>query len=460
VSAVRLALLLWGGLFLVLGPLRTPGDGDLYWQRWLGDLVLQTHELPAALGRETFTATGAPWVPQEWIFSVIVALAMQHGLFLLLSIALSALPIAILASIYFRSRATSSSEAVAAVLFFAGIALLESFGVRAQVLGWAAFAAFMLFIERRDRFYFAAFPTAVIWANLHASVAIAPILVLARVAATAVDGGLRGVRAGRDTYMFPAIVLATFCTPFGWRLPLYALTLARSPIRHFIREWQPATFHDMSFTLGALPLALAIVAGGSATLARDRTRAFPAALLFIAMLFATRNIPLFAIIAAPLAAVGLDVRFPRIRRLGRKARELEPVAAVALAVAFVVSGAALVRVQQREPPKLPIAAFAALARDGRDHRVFCENFTWCSLALLHPTLRVFLDGRCDPYPTAVWRRYISAINLEIDQSDPLRGYGANAVIAQRGSRFTRALSESPGWRRTFEDASYVVFRRD
>ena len=79
-SAVRIVMVLWGGLFLVLGPLLPPGDGDLWWQRWLGDLILRTHHLPSALGPETFTSAGVPWVPQEWLLSIVVALAMDREL--------------------------------------------------------------------------------------------------------------------------------------------------------------------------------------------------------------------------------------------------------------------------------------------------------------------------------------------------------------------------------------------
>jgi len=50
-------------------------DGDLAWQRRLGETILRTHAIPRALGDETFTAAGAPWLPQEWAFSVLGALA-------------------------------------------------------------------------------------------------------------------------------------------------------------------------------------------------------------------------------------------------------------------------------------------------------------------------------------------------------------------------------------------------
>ncbi|MFY9720012.1 MAG: hypothetical protein WAK16_10250, partial [Candidatus Cybelea sp.] len=175
-STTRIALFLWGGLYLALGPLHAPGDGDLYWQRWLGDLLLRTHHLPAVLGDGTFTAPTAPWVPQEWVFSLAVAVATNQHLFLLLSILVSALPIGILISVYARARETATPDAIGIALLFCGMALVESFGARAQVLGWAGLAVFVLFLERRDRWYYAAFPAAVVWANLHATVAIAPVL--------------------------------------------------------------------------------------------------------------------------------------------------------------------------------------------------------------------------------------------------------------------------------------------
>lgn len=437
-----------------------PKDGDLYWQRWLGELVLQTHRLPAALGSETFTAAGAPWVPQEWLFSTIVAIAMAHGLFLVLAIAVSALPIAILWSIFARCREVAPPAAIGIALFFCGWAFMESFGVRAQVLGWALFAAFALFIERRDRWYYAAVPTTVLWANVHASVALAPAIVAMRLAAAALDGGGAALRGSRDLAMLPAVLLATICSPLGVRLPAYAIGLAASPIRHFIAEWQPASFHDVSFVVGALPLALAILLGGKATLAQRRLELFPAALLFGATLFAARNIPLFAIAAAPLAAIGLSRRFPALARLRASTRELEPVGLTAIGAAIVLSGIGLMRLQRQEPPRLPVSVIAALAADRAEHRLFCENFTWCSLALQYPRLRVFMDGRCDPYPLRVWRAYGAALKGGLSSRSVLRDYGVDTVVATRGGAIAEALATTAGWTVALQDRAFVAFRRE
>ena len=437
-----------------------PGDGDLYWQRWLGELILQTHRLPSALGTETFTAAGATWVPQEWLFGILVALAWNAHVFFWFSLAFSALPAMILATIYRRARGRASAEAIGVALLFCGLALLTSFGVRAQVLGWTMLAFFMLFLERNDRWYYLTIPTAVLWANLHASVAIAPVIVVCRIVATIADGGLRGLRTSRDLIALPAVVLATFCTPLGWKLPAFALALSTSPIRAYIQEWQPPDWRDGSFVLGLLPIALAVLLGGRTTLIRAKMQSFPALVLFVAALVAARNMAIFAIVAAPLAAVGLDARFPKIRAIGSKARELEPVALATIGFVLALSAIALARQQLNEPARLPIAAIASLAADQDAHRVLCEDFTWCSIALQYPALRVFIDGRCDAYPLAVWRQYVSTVGAHGSWAQPLQAYGVDSVVARRGGRLALALAKAPRWEPAYRDDTYVVFRHD
>ena len=458
-SAVRIVMALWAGFFLVLGPLHTPGDGDLYWQQWLGDVILRTHQLPVALGSETFTSVGAHWVPHEWLFSTLVALAAQHEASFLLAILVSAIPALILVSIYLRSRATAGPEAIAVVLLLCGLALVEWFGIRAQVLGWACIAALFYCLERRDRWYYAAIPVVVIWANLHASVMVAPVIILARIAGAAMGHGWRGMRDNRDVRILLPVVLATFCTPLGWHLPIYAFTLIGSPIRHFIQEWQSPGLGDASFVFGALPLAVLAVSGGGRSLARNGTEVVPAAVLFIAMFFASRNVPLFAIAVAPLAARAVDLRSGTLLALGKCLQAMEAFALTAICIAILLSGILLLWDQRVSPPRLPIAAIESASADHSDRRVFCEDFAWCSVALLYPRLRVFIDGRCDPYPVNVWRSYIATINVSDSWDETLQRYRIDTVIVARSSRFARALASDASWRRSFEDAAYAVYTR-
>lgn len=45
-------------------------DGDLFWQRQLGEFVLQNHAIPTMLGSDVFSVPGAPWTPHEWLLGV------------------------------------------------------------------------------------------------------------------------------------------------------------------------------------------------------------------------------------------------------------------------------------------------------------------------------------------------------------------------------------------------------
>ncbi|MFY9709909.1 MAG: hypothetical protein WBD57_10685 [Candidatus Cybelea sp.] len=410
------------------------------------------------MGSETFTAAGAPWVPQEWLFSVLVAFTTDHHLFLLFAILVSAMPPLALWLVFTRSR-DDALPATGIALAFCGFALAASFGVRAQVLGWAFFAALLLLLERRDRWYWAAIPLTIAWANIHASAAVVPVIVLARLVAVASEGGLRAVRTSRDLLLLPAVLLALVCTPLGLRLPIYALTLAHSPIRHYILEWQPSGLGDFAFMYGAVPLAIGILFGGRAALLGRRLQSFPAALLFAAALFAGRNVPLFAIAAAPLFAFALTSRLPLLSRLNERMKELEPVALVAVVAMIGASAWLQHQRQQQDPPRLPLAAIASVASDGADHRVLCENFTWCSVALGYPRLRVFIDGRCDPYPLNVWQQYMATISGKSPNA-ALRRYDVDRVIATRGSTVAKQLTADSAWRVAFTDRNYVVFRRE
>jgi hypothetical protein len=457
-SAVRIVVALWGGLYLALGLVQVPGDGDLWWQRWLGNVVLHTHHLPTSLGSETFTAAGAPWVPQEWVFSVLVALAMSHGAFFIVRFLVSAIPAAILVLIYLRSRDQAMPEAIGVVLLFCGMAFKESFGIRAQVLGWGCLAAFLLTLERRDRWFYATIPIVVIWANLHASVMIAPAIVIARILGSALDGGIAALRASRDLRILPALLAGVLCTPFGWHLPAFAVAFANSPIREYIVEWRPVRFDDLSFTFAGLPVMLLVLLNPRNFVQR-KTESLPLAMLFVAMILAGRNIPLFVITAAPLAARNLGLAFPQLANLGQKLREMEPVALGMIALALCISPVALSLDQLHEPPRLPNALISQLAANHVDYRLFCENFTWCSIALQFPNLRVYMDGRCDAYPLDVWKSYVSAAEVKPSWKRALRKYDVDAVVASRYGLLAKSLAATARWRVSFQDSRYVVFLR-
>jgi hypothetical protein len=416
-----------------------PVDGDLGWQRWLGTQVLHGG-LPHALGGESFAAPGARWVTQEWLFSALLALASAHGVAWLVALGVAACSIAALLCVAARcARGGASPAATAFVLVFTDVAMSQSFGVRVQVVGWAMLAGLLLALELPPRLRWTAIAIAAAWANVHASAVLAPIVCAAAACGSLAARDVRGALA--DAAIAAGAALAVCATPFGITLPAYAVDLAHSPIRHWIREWRTPSFADPALAFGALPLlALAL-----AEIRRAPRRAAALALPFAyLMLVAVRNVPLAAIAVAPLAARSLSALLPSLAAL-RPVRGR--VAAAACAATFACAAAAAAVGARTVPDARPLSAIAT-ARALHAHRLFCEDFGWCGDAT--GRVPVFLDGRADPFPPAVWNAYDTVLHVRPGWRAIVRRYGVDAMIVRRDGALDRAARRA-GWRVT-EDA--------
>ncbi|HEX3550893.1 MAG TPA: hypothetical protein VHT53_10980 [Candidatus Elarobacter sp.] len=413
-----------------------PGDGDRGWQEWLGMQELHGR-LPHALGAESFAATGAPWVPHEWLFSALLAAANAHALGWAFALAVGMCATVALACVALRcARAGASPPAIAFVMIFTHVAMSQSFGVRVQVVGWAMLAALLLVLELPPRARPLAILVTVAWANVHASAALAPVVCAAAAGGSLVAGDVRG--AVRDGLIALGAALAVCATPLGTALPVYAVELAHSPIRHWIREWHPVTLRDAAMTFGALPIVL--LAACAVRRAPRRTLALAAPFVYLLCL-AVRNVPLAAIACAPLAALGFDALVPSLARF----RAIRSRAAGALAGVLVFglgAGASAVAAHAVVDPR-PLAALAAAERAPHAHRLFCEDFGWCGDAT--GKIAVFLDGRADPFPPAVWTAYDTILHVRPAWRGTLRRYGVDAMLVNRGSALDRA-ARGAGWR--------------
>ena len=438
-------------------------DGDVAWQRWLGAVILRGRAIPHALGSETFSAPGAPWIPQEWAFSVLGALAGGGTGRVVFAggVALAATLALVLVATH-AERLGASPRANAACVALAGIALFASFGVRAQVAAWPLLAGFLLLLDCESPVAYAAIAVAAAWSNLHASAMLAPVVAAASALGTALDEGTASPNVRRRATIAIASAAAICCNPFGDRLPLYALGLFSAPFKAAISEWKPTDLGDGSFAFGALPLlaiVLVFLAGPSPRRARDTIVLTAFAYLLLA---ATRNVALFGIVAMPLAAaaltrnVALFARAPGDGVADRMTRYGLP-AMTALLVVAVTAG--LLRDASRTADNVAARAIASVTADSRRHRLFCADFAWCGLAVGSARTSVFLDGRADPYPARVWNDYLAVARLHRDWRAVLARYGVDAIVVTKDSAFDRVLARTPTWHRTFGDAAYRVWLR-
>jgi hypothetical protein len=441
-----------------------PGqEGDLAWQQWLGSYVLHQHQLPHALGPETFTAPGARWIPQEWAFSLALAAATAHGHFEWLALAAALAAAAALVITAWRAqRRGASTFAVGVVTFCAGFAMLQSFGVRAQIFAWLFLSLVLLLLELENAWIYVAIPLVALWANVHASAAIAPVIVALWTAGTWIEDRAWTPRVERNVVLTAGTVLALFCTPLLWDLPRYALELQSSGIRGSIAEWQPSDILDPSLIAGVLPLIGICMYFGIAA-PRERWRDGMLFALATAIAFAAvRHLPLAAFILAPMAAQRLASAIPQHSRINAVLHEhfSETIVTASTALASAVIVVNLLHTPAIAGVALPHAAVAALARVPGTHNLYCEDFSWCSLALQKRNLRTFLDGRCDPFPPRVWADYLDIERLTPRWDSLLAHDKVDAMLVRKGHPLAQALALRNDWRLFYRDGRYEVFLRN
>jgi hypothetical protein len=430
--------------WFVSGALRfPPGDGDLLWQQWLGARILREHAIPRALGPETFAAAGAPWTPHEWLFSTVLAFGVEHGVPWLIPLACALAAALALATVVVRCRRRGVSSALsAAAAILCALAMFQSFGARAQVLGWMG-------LEIEGPWAWAAVPATAAWANLHASVFLSPaVAALFAIAALVRDRRWSG-DARRRTALAAACGVATLATPFGIDLPRYAARLLASPIRGSVSEWGATSMTSAVFIMAALPLLLIIGAFGMRASLRDRLLA---AAFTVVLFTAVRNVPVFALVVAPVALSALAAG--RAPRAAHPARFAAWSTVAAVAAVCVLIPAVVWRIAPAARSSLPMGPASALLAQARNQpRVFCEDFAWCSLFLQEPgAVRFYMDGRCDPYPAPMWRDYRELMDGNRRWAAIIERERIDAILVRRDGALDSLLAERPAtWRRIASD---------
>src|SRR5581483_3408889 len=110
-------------------------------------------------------------------------------------------------------------------------------------------------------------------------------------------------------------------------------------------------------------------------------------------------------------------------------------------------------------PLLPVRAVAAASEIAGRHRLYCEDFAWCSLALSHANMQLFIDGRCDPFPLSVWKDYEAVYSLEPRWLHVLDRDRVDEVLVKKDRPLETALSARPDWRLAYKDKTFRLFVR-
>jgi len=479
-------------LFVAGLSLRPMAESDLFFHLKAGQEILARHGLP---GRNlySFTAPDYPDLDTSWLAEVGAAAVFSLGGFPAVVAVKTMVLLLAFAGAYGICRrrgagAVASALALAAAAFVGRDRFVERPHIFSLAGAVATLGAIDAMPERRGgaavraaAWFLAA---VVLWANLHAGVFVAPVLVGAAAVAT---GGIGRDWAGarRLALLAAGAALATLATPVGWGLIRYLHLHLVLPALHPVDEFRaPTWLSDGALVIYAgtfVAAATFLVATGEGV-ARRQTLTRLASVLPLGILAAhsVRFGADFALVAAPVLAIAatgagdrltlrLAPRHPGVAQLLRS--PLPAVATAALLIGFSVAphlaagstsgGGFGIGLDTRE---LPLGAIAFANDNGLRERMY-NDFEIGSYLLFepvggYPRGRVFVDPRLPAYPPEMHRLLGRSDLSRAEWQAAMDHYGVDsALLAYAGINRRVAWWDPARWALVFSGGDARVFVR-
>ena len=447
----RLWVLLALGLPALLALLVPMPAVDLAYQVRAGNEILRSGALPA-VDTYTFTVAGTPWTDQQWLAQVLLDVGYRLGGWELLAVLRAVMVALIVGLLVVVAMARGATPRIAAIVSLAAfLVAVPALALRPQLLGMVVFALLLLLAAHRHRHpraYWLAPVLVALWANVHGSFVLAPLLL----GYAWLDDVVRG-RGWRGSLAVLVVgTIATLANPFGVGVWAYAAGIGTDPtITNQVSEWQrtsPLTVQGLLFFGSAVAGMLVAVRGRAALRWPDWLWL---AGLFLIGAWAERGVawwPLGLVYALAPTLVDAGASAARVPR----PIALNAVVAAAIGLAVI---AALPWWRPADPltgrvgllsyaPSGLAVALRAVARPG-DRVVVPQTWgSWCEWAV--PQAGYFVDSRFELFPTAIWAD---------DQTIATGGSAAAATLDrwQVSVLVTAAGAPAPaGWTPTYQDA--------
>jgi hypothetical protein len=263
--------------------------------------------------------------------------------------------------------------------------------------------------------------------------------------------------------------LATLLNPAGWHLweTTFGFLRNRYLVSH-TGEYMSPNFHSSS----TWPFLLMVAFSVLLLALNGRKLPLVHALLlagWTAMaLYSARNVPLYAIIAAPILSEAAASAMPTNRGLQFRLRAMEISLKGALwpVVFAVLIGFALLHGVRLDfegrgniflPETFPVQAADWLEAHPQDGRVF-NHFPWGGYLLyrFQGKLPVFIDGQTDFYGEALTREYEQVITQAEGWPEVLRKYQVSWAILPANSGLVEALVRDLGWQVVYQDGTAAI----
>ncbi|GAP06258.1 hypothetical protein ATHL_01108 [Anaerolinea thermolimosa] len=491
----NLRLVFWVALFwgvLALGPTMMNVDGDLGRHLTIGEYIIATRSIPTT-DLFSHTMTGQELTPHEWMAQISFALAYRwmglNGVVLL-----TAIVIATAFTLVFQACIRASQSLIVG-LFCALLA------IGAASLHWLTrphiftFLFLVIWVRLLDQIrhgkwqVWVAMPFVMgMWANFHgafvAGFAVWVLFLAGQIWERWIEGSLeiQGSSIWRMALGGLISFLATLINPVGFRLWSTSLGyVSNAYLVGHTAEYLSPDFHHPSTWPFLLMIGLALLTFG---LLEKRLRAPEIFLVcgwLVMGLYSQRNIPLSAIIVAPVLAIAIQKLVDGLRPGLQVAEGLRLIDDRWLViekqfggwlwagVVVVLAGLALnqgIRLDFNRQGNtfdarvFPVAALDWVEENPQSGKIF-NYFPWGGYLLYRawPGITVFIDGQTDFYGETLSREYEQVLTLDEGWQEILARYDVQWVLMPTESALVRELRVTSGWKEVYRDNVAVILHR-
>jgi hypothetical protein len=494
---------IWLAAFLALSlsgwrNLAISADGDPCLHRRLGGWMLEQR---AVLRQDVLSHTrpGAPVITKEWLSQTLLA-AAANALDWNGTVLVATLSIATCLWLLYRQLRQEDNDLLlsAAMTLAAGMAASVHWLARPHLFTHLLTLVFAWRLRAFDRgradakqLLLTLTPLMALWANLHGAFPNGLVLIGLYLAGNAI-GWRRAAPQERAAAMrklkslaalLAACGLATLVNPNGWHLHAIIFGyLKPGSLAGMVNEFASPNFHlpEMrGFLLMLLLLGVLLLAA--------RPVLPPVEVLLLAAwgwfaLHSVRNVPIFALVAAPilaghfnrvLADAPAGPLLEAYRRLSARLRAMDGtadgralVAAAVLGVTLaaakpVLAGGAPLLPTGILASEFPVAAVAWLREegDGLSGEMFSTDVWGSYVAWAAPERRVFMDSRHEFYGIELINDYYEITSLGPRWRETLEQYRIGWTLLPAAHALNQALELSPHWSCVYRDAVAAVYHR-
>jgi hypothetical protein len=455
-------------------------DPDFWWHLRTGEYIVENHTIPKNDPSFSFTTAGKRWITHEWLSEVLLWGAYRVAGLPGLSLLFAGLITLAYALVFARSPGQPYNAGFATLL--AALTALPILNVRPQVFTLVLLSLLIFLLERYflkpSLLVLISLPAIMLlWVNLHGGFLLGLVVIGVYLIGKSIELLTRPVTEAepaatfvlRDLLRlagaFGLCIVAAGANPNGYRILAYPLGTLTSPaMQRLIGEWFSPNFHELDWIPLAI-LLLGILAIG--LYARKREKVTTIGLVTLsayAALRSVRNVPLFAIVAAPVLASQLSAVVPlrpAAQVTSGRSRLLPPV--LLAAIIIVATSIIWLRLEGQgatERQSLPVGAVDWIEVHQPPGNLF-NTYHWGGYLIwrLSPDYPVFIDGRADLHGDQMLTEYVNIYNTDSGWEQALSDYGVNLVLVEPTSLIAQGLEDSAEWEKVYADNVSVLLER-